>query len=80
MSIASRTIGLAAALVVGVAAISIGTGQAEAKPRQPREVGCVLYGYNGEDVTFYAPGDVEYLQEERYIVRCGNDGRWHIIS
>jgi hypothetical protein len=86
MRIPGRAIGLTAALVLGVAAVGMTTGHAEAKPRQPKDTGarCVLYGVEpGEDMTFYLPGETirtynAYSDDDSPITyRCGPDGNWY---
>jgi hypothetical protein len=82
MNARSRTLSLAAALMLGVAAVSLTTGQAEAMPRHPKDAGtrCALYNYSpGEDVTFFVPGDVAAVGhgDNTTAIQCGADGNWH---
>jgi hypothetical protein len=81
MRIPSRAISLAAALVLGVAIVGMSTGEAEAKPRHPKDAGvrCVLQDQSpDEDYTFYLPGEyVAHPDGSGTILQCGNDGHWH---
>ncbi len=84
MNIRFRAVSLAAALVLGVAIVGMSTGQAEARPRYPRDAGarCVLYNHvEGEDVTFYLPGSRELIGPwgQEVEVVCGSNGQWYRI-
>ena len=70
---------VAAALVIGMAVLSLSAGQAEARPRRPANtVVCWMHGNHYDDEwNAYAPGDVYFDPHTGQKYRCGSDGKWH---
>jgi hypothetical protein len=77
MSIGKHARVLVAALAIGGAVLSLGTGQAEAKPKHPPDDGtrCVRNHVDGY-IEFFMPGDTIYDDIYGWLV-CGSDGEWH---
>jgi hypothetical protein len=78
MSIGRHARVLVAALAIGGAVLSLGTGQAEAKPKTTGDDGtrCVLKHIDGY-LEFFMPGEIIYDPASGQYRKCGTDGEWH---
>ena len=80
MNIGKHARVVAAALAIGGAVLSLGTGQAEAKPKTTgsNDVHCSRWE-NGH-WEFYVPGDVVTSATGPDKWQCGTDGGWHQVG
>ncbi len=83
MNARSRGVAVAAALMVGIGALTASAGQAQAAPNHPKDNGvrCAVKNPPGsaEEYTFYLPGEV-VTNETGARLRCGADGTWSPVQ
>jgi hypothetical protein len=78
MTIGKHARVVAVALAIGGAVLSLGTGQAEAKPRHPDDTGVRCSRWEGDHWEFYMPGDVITDDKGTKYV-CDSEGGWHPV-